>query len=149
MPQYRASIKGAMKTINVFKQFTLTLASGVQRAFAIGVHEIEAELASHWFVKAHSEPVEQLAQQPPAAAVAPATASETLRELWQSLFPNVPLPTADATAKVEPPLDETQPNETTGSEKQPDVTAADESKAEDQATELAPKQSTPSKKNSK
>jgi hypothetical protein len=46
-----------MKEINVLKAFLLTLADHTQRAFAVGVHKVEDEIADHWYVKAHSEPV--------------------------------------------------------------------------------------------
>jgi hypothetical protein len=46
-----------MKEINVLKAFLLTLQDHTKKAFAVGVHKVEAEIAEHWFVKAHSEPV--------------------------------------------------------------------------------------------
>jgi len=45
-----------MVTINVVKAFTLTSAEGVQRRFEEGEHEVEADIADHWYVQAHSEP---------------------------------------------------------------------------------------------
>lgn len=46
-----------MKFLNVLTGFTLTLASGTKREFEAGLQEIEDELAEHWYVGAHSEPV--------------------------------------------------------------------------------------------
>ena len=46
-----------MVTINVIKAFTLNL-GGVLHRFEAGLHEIEDEVASHWFVKANAEAVE-------------------------------------------------------------------------------------------
>lgn len=45
-----------MVSITVTKAFTLSLAAGLKRAFAIGVHEVESEIAEHWYVKAHIDP---------------------------------------------------------------------------------------------
>jgi len=50
-----------MKTINVLKKFILTLDNGVKREFEQGVQEVEAAIASHWYVVAHSAPVEDAA----------------------------------------------------------------------------------------
>lgn len=46
-----------MKTIKVTKRFILTLANGVKHVFDVGTHEVEAAIADHWFVAAHSEVV--------------------------------------------------------------------------------------------
>ncbi|WP_288074664.1 hypothetical protein [Pseudomonas sp.] len=46
-----------MKFLNVPKGFTLTLATGAKREFEAGLHEVEDELADHWYVAAHSEPM--------------------------------------------------------------------------------------------
>lgn len=43
--------------INVIEQFTLTMADGVRKTFNRGIQDVEEEIADHWFVKAHSEPV--------------------------------------------------------------------------------------------
>jgi hypothetical protein len=45
-----------MQVITVLKSFVLA-AEGKVREFATGVHEVEESIASHWFVKAHSEAV--------------------------------------------------------------------------------------------
>jgi hypothetical protein len=71
-----------MKEINVIKAFLLTLADHTKRAFAVGIHKVEDEIADHWFVKAHSEPV---------AAVAPAVEPEP-----------TPVPTPVVVPVVEP-----------------------------------------------
>lgn len=46
-----------MKTLNFLKTCTLTLADHTIRVFEKGVHQVEAEIADHWFVKGHVEPV--------------------------------------------------------------------------------------------
>jgi regulator of protease activity HflC (stomatin/prohibitin superfamily) len=46
-----------MKTINVLKNFVLTLEDHTTRAFKKGVHVVEAEIADHWYVKANTEAV--------------------------------------------------------------------------------------------
>lgn len=46
-----------MQVINVIKDFVLTLADGTKREFKRGIQEVEDIIAGHWFVKAHSEPV--------------------------------------------------------------------------------------------
>jgi hypothetical protein len=43
-----------MKTITVIKKFVLTLQDHTTRVFEKGVHEIEDEIAGHWFVGAHT-----------------------------------------------------------------------------------------------
>jgi hypothetical protein len=63
-----------MKTINVFKRFVLTHADHTLEVFEKGIHEIKEELASHWYVKAHSTPVAAAEAEPtaePVATVAP------------------------------------------------------------------------------
>jgi len=45
-----------MTKINVKKPFTLNLPSG-HVSFVAGVVEVEDEVAEHWYVQAHSEPV--------------------------------------------------------------------------------------------
>ncbi len=74
-----------MKTINVVKSFVLTLRNEV-RKFEKGVHEVEESIAAHWYVRAHSEPVEapaapaaeptQASAPAPAEPAAPAAAPE-------------------------------------------------------------------------
>ncbi|MGA3827386.1 hypothetical protein ACA087_00750 [Pseudomonas chlororaphis] len=46
-----------MKFINVLKGFKLNLAEGVIRDFESGLHEVEDEIAAHWYVAANSEPL--------------------------------------------------------------------------------------------
>lgn len=46
-----------MKFINVLKSFKLNLAEGVIRDFEAGLHEVEDEIAAHWYVAANSEPL--------------------------------------------------------------------------------------------
>jgi biotin carboxyl carrier protein len=61
-----------MKKIKVLKSFVLTLRNEVKK-FEVGVHEVEENIAAHWYVRAHSEPVaEPAAEEAPAAAPAPA-----------------------------------------------------------------------------
>jgi len=43
-----------MKTIKVVKAFFLNWIDGTVTHFEVGVHEVEAAVASHWFVTAHS-----------------------------------------------------------------------------------------------
>jgi hypothetical protein len=66
-----------MKTIQVVKDFLLTLDSGVTHAFKAGVHIVEDEIAAHWYVKTFSTPVAASAppvtpEPPPAPPPAPA-----------------------------------------------------------------------------
>ncbi len=58
-----------MKTINVFEDFVLTLDDHTKRAFKKGMHEVEDEIANHWYTQAHSKPIA-------AAEAAPAPPSE-------------------------------------------------------------------------
>lgn len=46
-----------MKFLNVLKSFKLNLAEGVIRDFEAGLHEVEDEIAAHWYVAANSEPL--------------------------------------------------------------------------------------------
>ena len=46
-----------MKFLNVLKSFKLNLAEGVIRDFEAGLHEVEDEVAAHWYVVANSEPL--------------------------------------------------------------------------------------------
>ncbi len=46
-----------MKFLNVLKSFKLNLAEGVIREFEAGLHEVEDEIAAHWYVTANSEPL--------------------------------------------------------------------------------------------
>lgn len=46
-----------MKFLNVLKSFKLNLAEGVIRDFEAGLHEVEDEIATHWYVVANSEPL--------------------------------------------------------------------------------------------
>lgn len=43
-----------MPKIHVHKPFTLTHDDGTQTSFVVGAHEVEAHVADHWYVKAHS-----------------------------------------------------------------------------------------------
>lgn len=53
-----------MVVINVIKDFVLTLVDGTKREFKKGIQEVDSVLAGHWFVKAHSEPVNAKASKP-------------------------------------------------------------------------------------
>ncbi|MCK1783448.1 hypothetical protein L9Z73_03445 [Pseudomonas sp. TNT11] len=46
-----------MKFLNVLKSFKLNLAEGVILDFEAGLHEVEDEVAAHWYVVANSEPL--------------------------------------------------------------------------------------------
>jgi hypothetical protein len=46
-----------MQTITVEKRFVLTLKGGQTRTFEPGQHEVEDDIASHWFVQGHSKAV--------------------------------------------------------------------------------------------
>ncbi len=59
-----------MLKINVLIPFLLTMADGVQKQFAAGVHEVEQEIADHWYTQAHSEPVVEEKKAPPAPTAA-------------------------------------------------------------------------------
>lgn len=66
-----------MKFLNVLTGFTLTLATGAKREFEAGLQEIEDELADHWYVAAHSEPLTaKQAKALQAASAAPEPAAE-------------------------------------------------------------------------
>ena len=47
-----------MKLINIRRPFTLNF-KGIARQFGAGIQSVEHEIADHWFVKAHSEVIEQ------------------------------------------------------------------------------------------
>lgn len=90
-----------MKFLNVLKGFTLTLASGAKREFESGLQEIEDELAEHWYVGAHSEPVTakqakalQASSAAPALEVAPpAEQAPPVTEQEASAEPTTDAPT--------------------------------------------------------
>lgn len=44
--------------IQVKQAFVLTKADGEKQNFAAGIHEVDKAVAAHWYVQAHSEPVE-------------------------------------------------------------------------------------------
>lgn len=46
-----------MKFINVLKSFKLNQSEGVLREFEVGLHEVEDDIAAHWYVAANSEPL--------------------------------------------------------------------------------------------
>jgi hypothetical protein len=46
-----------MAKINVKKPFVLNL-DGLHRSFGVGLQEVEDEVAEHWYVQSHSEPVD-------------------------------------------------------------------------------------------
>lgn len=43
-----------MPKINVHTAFQFTHADGTKQDFAVGVHEVDGDVADHWFVKAHT-----------------------------------------------------------------------------------------------
>lgn len=45
-----------MVTITVIRPFLLNL-GGEKRVFPVGVHSVEEEVASHWYVQAHTAPL--------------------------------------------------------------------------------------------
>ncbi|MGA9607007.1 MAG: hypothetical protein WBR21_08295 [Rouxiella badensis] len=45
-----------MKTIYVLKAFNFNSGSGPVKRFEAGFHDVENEVADHWFVKAHLSP---------------------------------------------------------------------------------------------
>ncbi|MFA9439409.1 hypothetical protein ACDA63_07210 [Uliginosibacterium sp. sgz301328] len=44
--------------INVTKAFSLIGKDGTKKDFEAGIHEVDKDVAAHWYVQAHSEPVE-------------------------------------------------------------------------------------------
>ncbi len=46
-----------MQTINVHTPFVVTHDDHSKQAFAKGLHDVTPEMAAHWYVRAHSEPV--------------------------------------------------------------------------------------------
>lgn len=43
-----------MKTIHVHKPFKLVRANHEDQVFGVGAHEVDDDIASHWFVQAHT-----------------------------------------------------------------------------------------------
>ena len=61
--------------ITVHTPFRLTLTDGTAPIpFAVGEHEVEDEIARHWYVRAHTEPIAEATAEAltPAVADAPA-----------------------------------------------------------------------------
>ena len=68
-------------TIKVHTRFVLTRDDSRQTEFRVGEHRVSDEIASHWYVRAHSEPIashpesrqslESASLDAPAAPVAP------------------------------------------------------------------------------
>lgn len=56
-----------MKTINVIAPFGITKADASIEYFTVGVQEVSDETAAHWYVQAHSEPVEAIESAAPVA----------------------------------------------------------------------------------
>lgn len=50
--------------MHVQTPFTLTKDDGEQVSFSQGVQDIADDLADHWYVKAHAEPVEDKKSEP-------------------------------------------------------------------------------------
>ncbi|SDI54309.1 STY1053 family phage-associated protein [Pseudomonas panipatensis] len=87
-----------MKYLNVLTGFILTLADGAKREFEAGLQEIEDDLADHWYVAAHSEPLTaKQAKALQAASAAPEPAAEQLAP--------EPEPAAEPEAPAEPVVD--------------------------------------------
>lgn len=87
-----------MKYLNVLTGFILTLADGAKREFEAGLQEIEDELADHWYVAAHSEPLTaKQAKALQAASAAPEPAAEPPAP--------EPEPAAEPEAPAEPAAD--------------------------------------------
>jgi hypothetical protein len=81
-----------MQTIQVTHDFVLNLEDGTQRTFRAGVEQVDDATATHWFVKANSEPAggpevqtpkAQEAQTP--AAARPVTDAQLQRGLEQAV----------------------------------------------------------------
>lgn len=67
-----------MKFLNVLKTFRLNLMEGVIREFEAGLHEVEDDIADHWYVKANSEPLTTKQGKALQAAAASSTTAETV-----------------------------------------------------------------------
>lgn len=44
-----------MKTINITKPITVTLADGEKLSVAAGIQKVDDDVANHWYVQAHTE----------------------------------------------------------------------------------------------
>ncbi len=66
-----------MPVIEVLKDFVLTLDDHTRREFKKGEHEVEQAIADHWYVKAHSTPVEPAAATPISANPTPLAETPT------------------------------------------------------------------------
>lgn len=64
-----------MTTIQVLKSFVLNL-GGVLKKFEAGMHEVEDEVAGHWYVQAHSQDAAAALVEAEEAAKAEAAAAE-------------------------------------------------------------------------
>jgi hypothetical protein len=73
-----------MQTIQVTHDFVLNLEDGTQRTFRAGVEQVDDATATHWFVKANSEPASGPEVQTPAAA-RPVTDAQLQRGLEQAV----------------------------------------------------------------
>lgn len=68
----------ANKLVNITKAFTLTLLRGGEHVaikVAAGIQRLEADVADHWYTKAHSEDVPKGVKQSDAEAAAEAAAA--------------------------------------------------------------------------
>lgn len=64
--------------INVQSPFTLTRDDGERVSYKVGIQEVEQWVADHWFVKAHSEPVDK--PEPQAKSESKTTSTKTKTE---------------------------------------------------------------------
>lgn len=95
-----------MKYLNVLKGFVLTLATGAKRELEAGLQEIEDELADHWYVAAHSEPLTaKQAKALQAASAAPEPAPDPTPEATSSEPLTAAEPEAQADQAAEAPAE--------------------------------------------
>lgn len=71
-----------MKTVKITvpAAFKFTDSQGVQKEFAPGVHDVTPDVAEHWYVKAHSTPVDKEAAKNASAEKAAAEKAEAERK---------------------------------------------------------------------
>ena len=63
-----------MPTITVHTPFRLTLTDGAPPvSFGVGAHVVEDEIAQHWYVQAHTEPLTEATAEPLTPPIASAT----------------------------------------------------------------------------
>ena len=84
----------ASRKIHVFKPFKLNVLD-VHTSYGVGVHDVPEDVANHWYVKAHSDPVGEAVELPPPVKVdrdAEIAAAMAAFEQYEPDAPGAPLP---------------------------------------------------------